>query len=105
MTVSPALAERIIAGAKAGRLLLLLTEVADMLDNVPPDLTVITPSGAVRVMELPVTVMDPYDPHPDLHLDDERNRLEEWRDQLVASVAEDLIDADDAERLWHHPPT
>lgn len=103
--ITPDLAARIIAGAHHGRLLLLLDEARQMLDHVPPALTIITPAGAVRIMDLPVTVMDPYDPHPDLNLEHEAERLAAWRRQLVASVAEDLIDPDDVERLWHQPPT
>lgn len=104
MTVSPALAARLIAGAKAGRLLLTLDESRDMLNNVHP-LTSVTVDGIPRLLtDIPITIIDDLDPYPNLHLVDERNRLEEWHDQLTASLTDDLIDADDVERLWHQPP-
>jgi len=104
MTLTNDLAGRIIAGARAGSLLLTIAEVKQMIDNVHPDTALIIDGAPVRVIDVPVIVVDDLDPYPNLHLDDERNRLEAWRDQLTASVAEDLIDADDVERLWHRPP-
>ena len=86
------LAARIAEGARRGSLLLTIDEVRHMLEHVHPDAELY----GRRVCDLPVYVIDNLDPYPALD-------PAEWNRQLVASLADELIDADDLERLWRRP--
>lgn len=86
------LAARILEGARRGHLILTIDEVRTMLQDVPADLELC----GRRVCDLPVYVIDNIDPYPTIDAD-------EWNRQLVASMADDLLDADDVERLWRRP--
>lgn len=94
------LANRIVAGATAGRLVLTLHEATELLGYLAEQ-----PHAAVHVTDpvphlvaiaaLPVTVLDPGE-HPDMnfltHLDEpERSHLSSW--------AEGLLEVDDVRRL------
>lgn len=91
--MTPDLAGRVIAGALRGSLYLTVDEVRIMLEDVHPDAVVVADHGLVRVCDVPVFVIDNIDPFPSIDPD-------EWNRQLVASLHDDLLDADDVDRLW-----
>lgn len=92
MTADAMLAARIAEGARRGSLVLTIDEVRHMLEQVAPDAELF----GRRVCDLPVYVIDNVDPFPDVD-------VEEWNRQLLASMADGLLDDDDLDRLWRRP--
>lgn len=96
MTISAELAARIIAGTYRGSLLLTVDEVREMIEHVDGSAVVIVESRAVRVCDVPVFIIDNIDPFPTID-------RTEWNRQLLASMADGLLDHHDLDRLWRRP--
>lgn len=94
------LLERIIAGARAGSLVLTPSEHARLRVNSGPQSAVIVNGNPVRIWALPLHVLP--DSIDDIAvIPDHPTSPMHW--QLLASYHNDLLDLDDLARLWHHP--
>lgn len=91
---------RVVAGARAGSLVITPSEYARLRVNAGPQSAVIVDGSPVLVWSLPMHVLPdsvddlaiiPGHPTSPMH----------W--QLLASYHDDLLDLDDLARLWHHP--
>lgn len=91
---------RVVAGARAGSLVITPSEYALLRVNAGPQAAVVVDGTPVLVWSLPMHVLPdslddiaviPGHPTSPMH----------W--QLLASYHDDLLDLDDLARLWHHP--
>ena len=101
MTLHPSLAPRVVAGCRAGRMILTPTEAENVyhyLVRQPRTAVALLDGSVIEVRLVPVTILDPQQ-DPDLDFLSELDPDEEWTRPHLDSYLEGLLDADDLRRL------
>lgn len=91
---------RIVAGARAGSLVLTHSEYSRLRVNAGPQAAVIVDGTPVLIFALPMHFLP--DDLGDL-VEIPGRPTSPMHHQLLASYHDDLLDLDDLARLWHHP--